>query len=130
MSAFTEEMLKSMANVERTRAERAHAVLTRFSAEEKEQLLKDFHPDYKDKGFRVLKTGANKGSKVPAELAELLEGKSRVEGLNLDLSAPDYETDVLIIGGGGPVLLPRLKLRLAERKSSLPRNCAWATPTR
>ncbi len=36
MNAFTEEMLKSMAKVEATRASRLHASIERFSAEEKE----------------------------------------------------------------------------------------------
>ena len=74
MSAFTEDMLKSMANVERTRASRMGATIERFSAEEKEELLKEFHPDYSEKGFKVLEVGPNKGEKVPVELAALLEG--------------------------------------------------------
>lgn len=101
MSAFTQEQLESMKNVERTRAARLNAVLERFSAEEKEQLLKDFHPDYSEKGFKVLEVGPNKGDKVPVELAELLEGKSLLEGKTIDLERIDYDVDVLIIGAGG-----------------------------
>ncbi len=101
MSAFTEEMLKSMANVERTRAARINGSVERFSAEEKEQLLQDFHPDYSTKGFKVLEVGANKGEKAPVELAQLLEGKSRLAGVQIDLERIDYDVDVLVIGGGG-----------------------------
>lgn len=54
MSAFTEDMLKSMAKVEATRAQRLHASIKRFTAEEKDELLKEFHPDYSSKGFKVL----------------------------------------------------------------------------
>ena len=54
MSAFTEDMLKSMAKVEATRAQRLHATIERFTAEEKDALLKEFHPDYSAKGFKVL----------------------------------------------------------------------------
>ena len=54
MSAFTEDMLKSMAKVEATRAQRLHASIERFTAEEKDELLKEFHPDYSSKGFKVL----------------------------------------------------------------------------
>ena len=54
MSAFTEDMLKSMAKVEATRAQRLHATIERFSAEEKDALLKEYHPDYSAKGFKVL----------------------------------------------------------------------------
>ena len=79
MSAFTEDMLKSMAKVEATRAQRLHASIERFTAEEKDELLKEFHPDYSSKGFKVLEVGPNKGQKVPVELAQLLEGKSRLQ---------------------------------------------------
>ncbi len=101
MSAFTEEMLKSMAKVEATRASRLNASIERFSAEEKEALLQEFHPDYSAKGFKVLEAGPNKGQKVPVELARLLEGRSRLEGVALDLEQVDYDVDVLVIGGGG-----------------------------
>ena len=101
MSAFTEDMLKSMAKVEATRAQRLHATIERFSAEEKDALLKEYHPDYSAKGFKVLEVGPNKGQKVPTELAALLEGKSRLEGVELDLERIDYDVDVLVIGGGG-----------------------------
>lgn len=85
MSAFTEDMLKSMAKVEATRAQRLHASIERFTAEEKDELLKEFHPDYSSKGFKVLEVGPNKGQKVPVELAQLLEGKSRLQDVELDL---------------------------------------------
>ena len=49
----------------------------------------------------MLSAGVNKGDKVPTQLAELLQGKSRISSAEVDLSAPDYDTDVLIIGGGG-----------------------------
>lgn len=101
MSAFTEEQLQSMRKVEATRTSRMNATIQRFSAEEKDALLQEFHPDYSTKGFKVLEIGPNKGSKVPVELAELLEGKSRLEGVKLDLDRIDYDVDVLIIGAGG-----------------------------
>ena len=72
MSAFTEDMLKSMAKVEATRAQRLHATIERFSAEEKDALLKKFHPDYRTEQFTELRFGPNKGQKVPLELADLL----------------------------------------------------------
>ncbi len=98
---FTQEMLDSMKKVE---AARAHNIATeprRMTAEEKEELLKHYHPDYKEEGFTHLSMGPNAGDKVPEELCELLQGKSRVEDLELDLTKADYEADVLIIGGGG-----------------------------
>ncbi|MDE6540004.1 MAG: FAD-binding protein, partial [Ruminococcus sp.] len=73
----------------------------RMTAEEKDVLLKTFHPDYREDQFSVLEVGANKGGKVPTQLAELLQGQSRINPADIDLSNPDYDTDVLIIGGGG-----------------------------
>ncbi len=101
MSAFTETMLESMAKVEATRSARLGATIERFSAEEKDALLQEFHPDYRTQGFAVLHVGPNKDQKVPVELAKLLEGPSRLKDVAVDLNRVDVDTDVLIIGGGG-----------------------------
>lgn len=98
---LTEKMLESIKKVEATRAERIGTEPRRMTAEEKEALLNEFHPDYKTEGFANLAVGVNKGDKVPQELADLLQAKSRVSGMDIDLSKADYTTDVLIIGGGG-----------------------------
>ena len=97
---YTEEMLNSMKKVEATRNERMKSEPQRMTAEQKEKVLSDFHPDYRADGFTTLKAGKNAGGKVPVELAELLQGKSRVD-FDINLDSPDYDTDVLIIGGGG-----------------------------
>ncbi|MDD6059161.1 MAG: FAD-binding protein [Ruminococcus sp.] len=73
----------------------------RMTAEEKDNLLSAFHPDYKHGEFTVLSAGVNKGDKVPTQLAELLQGKSRITAEQIDLGKVDYDTDVLVIGGGG-----------------------------
>ena len=65
-----------------------------MSAEEKENLLKTFHPDYRENQFTTLRIGPNKGGKVPLELAALLEGKPRVELSHPHLDVPDYDADV------------------------------------
>ena len=98
---YTNEMLESMKKVEAARAENATFEPRRMTAEEKDNLLKTYHPDYKQDEFSVLQIGPNKGEKVPTELAALLQAKSRVNPDEIDLEHPDYDTDVLIIGGGG-----------------------------
>lgn len=98
---LTEEMKASIKKVEATRQARLGADLRKMTADEKDALLKEYHPDYKETGFENLHVGPNKGEKVPAELRHLLEGKSRISGMNIDLSKPDYDVDVLVIGGGG-----------------------------
>ena len=96
------EKLNELAKiVAEKRADNAALEPRRMTAEEKDDLLAHFHPDYKQEEFTVLSAGVNKGDKVPTQLAELLQGKSRISADDVDLSSPDYETDVLIIGGGG-----------------------------
>lgn len=97
---YTEEMLKSMEKVNANRDKNTDFEPARMTAQEKEELLATFHPDYIKDKFEVLSVGENKGKKVPKELAVLLQGKSRISS-ELDLSSPDYDVDVLIIGGGG-----------------------------
>lgn len=94
-------MLESMKKVEAARSANAVLEPRRMTAEEKETLLATYHPDYKQGEFAVLQIGANKGEKVPTELAELLQANSRVNPAEIDLSKVDYDVDVLIIGGGG-----------------------------
>ena len=98
---YTEEMLESIKKVEASRASRIGKELRRMDADEKDNLLKEFHPDYKESGFATLEMGPNKGEKAPAGLAELLQANSRVLGKDIDLTHPDYNVDVLVIGGGG-----------------------------
>ena len=98
---YNNEMLESMKKVAAKRAENAALEPRRMTADEKDTLLATYHPDYKQNEFSVLEIGANKGEKVPLELCALLEGQSRLAGRDIDLTKPDYEADVLIIGGGG-----------------------------
>ena len=71
--------LESIRKVEAARAENVKLNPARMSAEEKEVLLRTFHPDYRENQFTTLRVGPNKGGKVPLELAALLEGKPRIE---------------------------------------------------
>ena len=73
----------------------------RLTAEEKDDLLLKFHPDRIKEQFIELKIGPNKGQKAPIELAEMLQAKPRLEPEKIDLNHIDYESDVLVIGGGG-----------------------------
>ncbi len=73
----------------------------RLTAEEKDDLLLKFHPDRIKEQFTELKIGPNKGQKAPIELAEMLQAKPRIEPEKIDLNHIDYESDVLVIGGGG-----------------------------
>ena len=98
---YNEQMMLSLKKVEANRAANTELQPRRMTADEKDELLRTYHPDYRVDQFSELVIGPNKGERVPHELAALLQAESRIRGLKLDLENPDYDTDVLIIGGGG-----------------------------
>ena len=103
---YTQEMLESIKKVEATREERLKQILAgnhprRMTADEKDQVLLENHPDHIKSQFAELKIGPNKGEKVPLELAETLQANPRINPSDIDLTKFDYDVDVLIIGGGG-----------------------------
>jgi len=103
---YTPELEKLIKKVEATRPERV-AMARRnehypaLSLEEREEVLSEYHPDYQKEGKRKVKVGPNKGELFQNEVVDLLESKSILRPEDVKLSTVDYETDVLIIGGGG-----------------------------
>lgn len=104
---YPDSMSESLNKVIRSRPRRLELaksgkpIFPPMSAEEREEVLNKFHPDYKPESRRKLKVGPNKGELITTEVADLLESHSRIKSDLFDLSKPDYETDILIIGGGG-----------------------------
>lgn len=98
---YPSNMQESIARVVATREKRLKESFRRLKPEERTTLLQQFHPDFVVEGMRPLRVGPNKGDRTPNELADLLEGKSRVDPNVIDLNNIDFETDVLVIGGGG-----------------------------
>ena len=98
---YPAEMEESIAKVVATRERRLKEVYPPISDEEKKSLLERFHPDFVSEGMRELQIGPNKGDRTPNELADLLEGNSRIDPDIIDLEAIDYDVDVLVIGAGG-----------------------------
>ncbi|MBQ4601272.1 MAG: FAD-binding protein, partial [Clostridia bacterium] len=98
---YAESFQKSLALVEEAREKNIALEPVRMTAEQKETLLATFHPDYKADEFVTLTVGPNKGDRVPTELGEILQAHSRITADSVDLNAPDYDVDVLVIGGGG-----------------------------
>lgn len=99
---YTQEMLDLIhSKIEPARKQNMANIPQRMTAEEKRALLDEFHPDYRPDKFTTLTVGPNKGEKVPLELAAILQAQSRVDGMDIDLNNPDYNVDVLVIGGGG-----------------------------
>lgn len=98
---YPEHMMESIKKVEATRKERMSTEPKRLTADEKDALLKEFHPDYKEEAFEEIKVGPNKGQKANKELVHLLHSNSRLLKDKVDLNKVDYDVDVLVIGGGG-----------------------------
>ena len=102
---YPEELKKLIKVVESTRAERVerkkrNEEVPFLSLDERKEIL-NYHPDFKEEGRRELKVGPNKGYRIAHEMCDLLEARSRVKPEAIDLSKIEYETDVLVIGGGG-----------------------------
>lgn len=104
---YPEYMNESLEKVKQTRKKRfelaksGEPVFPPMSADEREEVLQKFHPDYKPDARKKINVGPNKGENLTSEVVDILESYSRIKPEMFDLSKPDYETDVLIIGGGG-----------------------------
>jgi succinate dehydrogenase/fumarate reductase flavoprotein subunit len=104
---YPEYMHESLKRVEETRNKRLELaksgkpVYAPMSAEERENVLTEFHPDYRKDARRKIRIGPNKDDMITTEVADMLESKSRIKPKDFDLTAPDFETDILIVGGGG-----------------------------
>lgn len=94
-------MKESIHKVAATRPSRLEETFSRIPQAERESLVNEFHPDYKKEYLRELKIGPNKGSLAPDEIADLLEGNSRIDPDEVNLDDVDYDVDVLVIGCGG-----------------------------
>ncbi len=102
---YPEKLKELIKTVEATRVERVERKkkdqeVPFLSLDERKVMLEN-HPDFKQEGRRELQVGASKGYAIAHEIADLLEARSRVDPDRVDLSKPDLETDVLVIGGGG-----------------------------
>lgn len=84
-----------------TREQRLKEEFPRADAATRERLLQENHPDYRPETFTTLRVGPNAGERTPRELALLLEAAPLIESAAFKLSDPDYDCDVLVIGGGG-----------------------------
>lgn len=94
-------MEESIRKVEASRERRLEEEIPRIPVGDRMSVLKEYHPDFIKAGMRELLVGLNKGDRTSNELADLLEGNSRINPDKIDLDKIDYDVDVLIVGGGG-----------------------------
>lgn len=98
---YTDELRKAIKIVEETRKDRLRTSYKRLTLDERNSLVRTWHPDYKAETKRQLKIGVCKGYVVYNEIADILEAWPLVDEDSVDLSNIDYDVDVLVIGGGG-----------------------------
>lgn len=103
---YTEDLKQLIKRVEATRPARLERKkrgeeFPMLSLKERQERLEQFHPDYKAGSRREIRVGPNKGYAIQPEMVDLLEARSRVDPDRIDLTNVAYETDVLILGGGG-----------------------------
>jgi len=100
-SGYPEYMQESLRLVAQSRANRFGKDFIPMTAEQRQQILEKFHPDWKPAGKRALAIGPSKGMLIPNEVADILEAHPMVKPKEIDLSHIDYDMDVLVIGAGG-----------------------------
>ena len=121
------KMQESIKKVELAREKNITLTPRRMTAEEKEELLKTYHPDYKEEQFRDLRFGPNKGEKVPLELADLLESSSRLLTSDCGCSAKNSTQKLFCIsfckGQHSHTSTSLTIATKADSKSSVPAFC-------
>ena len=103
---YTRELRELIKRVEITRPARVEKKkrgeeIPLLSLKERDERLRKYHPDYKEGARTEIRVGPSKGYAISPEIVNLLEAKSRVNPDAIDLTGVAYETDVLVIGGGG-----------------------------
>lgn len=99
--SYPNSLLESIACVTATRERRLNESFPRADTATKERLLRENHPDYRSETFATLRVGRNTGDRTPRELAQLLEAAPILAADTPVPLSPDFDCDVLIIGGGG-----------------------------
>jgi len=96
---YPEDIFGLIPKVHATRAWRVDNIPTAMTKEERAEVLR-IHPDQASGGKRKIALGPNKGDIAPQEVADLLEAYPLIEKQEVDLSHPDYEVDIMVLGGG------------------------------
>jgi len=102
---YTPELNRLIQKVEKTRPERVERKrrgeeFTPMTLQEREAILK-YHPDFKEEGRTEILVGPSRGYRIAKEMVTLLHAKSRLDPDKVPLDKVDFETDVLVVGGGG-----------------------------
>ncbi len=108
IDGYPEYMRESIEAVEKSRDKRLKETFRLMDLEEREEILRRFHPDYRTEGKRRVAIGPNKGDLMPDEVVDLLEAHPLIDPQEIDLSTVDFDVDILVIGGGGAGMVAAL----------------------
>ena len=101
IDGYPDYMMDSIKLVEEKREKNISTDFKGMSMEERETVLRKFHPDYMEGTRRSVKLGPNKDEMMYNGIVDLLESKTALDPEDVDLSEIDYDVDILIVGGGG-----------------------------
>jgi len=101
IDGYQDYMMESIKLVEEKREKNMSASIKPMSMEERDKILREYHPDYMENTKKILRIGVDKGQQIYNGIVDLLEAKSVLKPKDVDLSKIDYDVDILIIGGGG-----------------------------
>ncbi|KPK76818.1 MAG: fumarate reductase [Phycisphaerae bacterium SM23_30] len=99
IEGYPEEIFQLIPKVHETRSWRAENIPAAMTKEERQEVLK-IHPDWAPGGKRKIVVGPNQGDIAPREVVDLLEAYPLIEKQEVDLSIPDYQVDIMVLGGG------------------------------
>ena len=105
---YTNEQLESIKKVEESRQERLNNLFARMSAEEKQTVLKENHPDYIESAYETLKVGQK--ILVPDNTKELPKKNEETKTPVTQKPAPTKDKDVVVSTGVvWPLSNPKVK---------------------
>ena len=124
---YPDDFRPLLERVAATRERRLNETPRRLTVEEKEDLLRSYHPDYRPEAMAEIRAGVNRGDRAVKELVEALESYGQVDPEHYEIGEPDLETDVLVVAGPvqrQPILPPG-----AGRRLCWPPSFVLAIPT-
>lgn len=101
IEGYPEYMYESIKLVEAKRESNLSKQVKPMSLEERDGVLRRFHPDYMEGTRREVRVGIDRGKSMYNGIVDLLESRSALDPKKVDLSRIDFDVDILIIGGGG-----------------------------
>jgi len=101
IDGYPDYMMESIKLVEKNREKNMATTIKPMSMEQRDAILRQYHPDYMTDTKRPVKVGVDKGQMMYNGIVDLLEASSVLNSRDVDLNTIDYDVDILIIGGGG-----------------------------